>query len=153
MSAGPVLLTLAAAAVWALSGVLARLISRREGTLSQMIASNGLFVLACAALLPNLWPTPDLAALALMVALGLVGGLAQVLMYEGYRWAPASLVAPTEYTAFVWAFLLGFAIWGDVPTASVWGGAALIAGAGLVLLWTERARLARPPTAPEEAFL
>lgn len=150
---GPALLTLGAAAVWAFSGVLARLISRTEGTLSQMIASNALFVLACATALPWLWRMPDLFDLGLMVALGLAGGLGQVFMYEGYRWAPASLVAPTEYTAFVWAFLLGYLIWGDVPVPSVWAGAALIMCAGVLLLWSERKHLLPGPQAPAEALM
>ena len=145
----PALLTLGAAAVWATSGVLARLISRAEGTLSQMIASNVFFVVVCAAALPAVWRLPDVRGFGLMMLIGLFGGLGQVLMYEGYRLAPASLVAPTEYTAFVWAFLLGYAIWGEVPATSVWVGAGLIVCAGVLLVWSERHRLrlaARPVT-------
>ena len=148
---GPALLTLGAAAVWACSGVLARLISRSEGTLSQMIASNALFVFAGAVAMPFLWRMPSLSEFGLMLALGLAGGIGQVFMYEGYRLAPASLVAPTEYTAFLWAFLLGFTIWGEIPASSVWAGAVLILCAGVLLLWSERGKLRRrrPEPVPE----
>lgn len=150
---GPTLLTLSAAAVWSFSGILARLISRTEGTLSQMIASNMLFVLACALALPWVWRTPSPFDLALMLGLGLAGGMGQVLMYEGYRLAPASLVAPTEYSAFLWAFLLGFAIWGEIPAHSVWLGAGIILSGAALMLCSERGRLGRPVEAAPEAFL
>lgn len=150
---GPALLTLGAAGVWAFSGVLARLISRTEGTLSQMIISNALFVLPCGLALPWLWRMPSMGEFGLMLALGLAGGLGQVFMYEGYRWAPASLVAPTEYSAFVWAFLLGFMVWGDIPARSVWIGAGLIMGAGAVVLWSERRHLRPQPRPAAEALM
>lgn len=150
---GPALLTLGAAAVWAFSGILARLISRTEGTLSQMIASNALFVLVSALALPWLGRMPSPFEFGLMIVLGLAGGLGQIFMYEGYRCAPASLVAPTEYTAFVWAFLLGFQIWGDVPARSVWIGAALIACAGALLVWSERKHLLQRPEPAAEALM
>ena len=54
--------------------------------------------------------------------------------------APASVVAPFEYTALVWAFLLGYLIWGDVPRDEVFAGAAMIVGAGVLIIASERFR-------------
>jgi drug/metabolite transporter (DMT)-like permease len=47
-------------------------------------------------------------------------------------------MATVEYTALVWAFLLGWAIWGDIPSSAVWFGAGLIALSGIVLVVAER---------------
>ena len=47
-------------------------------------------------------------------------------------------MATIEYTSLVWAFLLGYAIWGDIPHLAVWSGAGLIVVAGTVLLVGER---------------
>lgn len=69
-----------------------------------------------------------------MIGLGLVSGLGQYLLFEGFRRAPASAIAPSEYTALVWAFALGYLVWGDVPTAAVFAGAGLIVLASLVVL-------------------
>ena len=55
-----------------------------------------------------------------------------------YRWAPASLIAPFDYTSMLWAFVLGYLVFGEVPTVFVFLGAAIIAGAGLFVIWRER---------------
>ena len=54
--------------------------------------------------------------------------------------APASVIAPFEYTSLVWAFALGYLIWGDVPRPEVFVGAALIVAAGLMIILAERFR-------------
>ena len=108
-----------------------------------MLASNIVFLLGTGAMTAVRWqmPTPGQAALCGLVA-GL-GGIGQLALFEAIRRAPASLLAPVEYTALPCAFLLGYAIWGDVPSAGVFAGAALIAVAGLCLVLGERLRIAR----------
>lgn len=136
----PVLLTLTAALLWGCTNVLIRLLSRSTTTLTLMLASNSLFVVVCGASLPWTWVTPDSFSLALILCLGLVGGLGQYMLFEGYRLAPVSIVAPLEYVSLIWAFVWGFVIWGDVPVAAVLIGAALILASGLALIWSERVR-------------
>ena len=111
-----------------------------ETTTNQMLISNALFALACLVALPFLWKTPDLNGLALMILLGLAGGFGQFLLFESFRYAPASAIAPIEYTALVWAFLLGFLVWSEVPPLPVFIGASLIVGACLALVWSESRR-------------
>jgi S-adenosylmethionine uptake transporter len=126
-----------AACCWALSVILVRMISRTESTTNQMVVSNILFLLATLAMLPFVWGTPDPTSLAMLGALGLAGGLGQFFLYEGFRTAPASAVAPIEYTGLVWAFLYGYVIWADVPTPQVVVGALVIVASSLVLIWRE----------------
>ena len=57
--------------------------------------------------------------LRLLLGAGALAGFAQFTLFEGMKRAPASVIAPFEYTALVWAFLLGFLIWGDVPRGEV----------------------------------
>lgn len=135
VSAGMALL---AALCWALSTILVRLISRSETTSAQMLVSNALFALACAVTLPWTWKSPDLFSLSLMLGLGAAGGVGQFLLYEGFRYAPASTVAPVEYTGFVWAFALGYLIWADIPQLNVVAGAVLIVLGSLGLVLFER---------------
>jgi drug/metabolite transporter (DMT)-like permease len=56
-------------------------------------------------------------------------------------------VVPFNYLSLVWATLLGFAIWGDVPTPHLLAGAAVVVASGLYILWREtlRRRRVRPP--------
>ncbi|PRH85408.1 EamA/RhaT family transporter [Labrys okinawensis] len=142
----PAAMVLFAAFCWAWGTVLIRLINRSESTANQMIATSGLFVLVCGAALPFIWKMPDAMGWALMLGLGLVSGVAQYLLYEGYRYAPASALAPVEYTGLVWAFIYGYLLWQDIPKPHVFAGAALIVAASLGLVWWE-ARAARLRTA------
>ncbi|MGH0237088.1 DMT family transporter [Sinorhizobium meliloti] len=137
----PALLVIFAAFCWAWTTILVRLVSRTESTLKQMSATSLLFAGACALTLPWLWKTPDAGGWGLMIALGLVSALGQFLVYEGFRYAPASVIAPTEYTGLIWAFLLGYLIWAEIPTARTLVGAALVVGASLALLWWEQRSL------------
>ncbi|MDR3375098.1 MAG: DMT family transporter [Ancalomicrobiaceae bacterium] len=140
MSLLPVLLTLLAAFLWGCTNVLIRLLARSTTTLTLMLASNCLFIIVCGASLPWTWVMPDAFSLGLMLSLGLVGGLGQYFLFEGYRLAPVSTVAPLEYVSLIWAFAWGYVIWGDVPVAAVLVGAALILASGLALIWSERGR-------------
>jgi S-adenosylmethionine uptake transporter len=142
ISLTPALMALAAAFCWALASILVRLISRSEATANQMLASNGFFLVVCAAMFPWIWTTPDAFSWLLFLALGLVGGLGQYFFFESFRFAPASAVAPVEYTALIWAVLLGYAIWRDVPSLNVFAGAGLIMLGSLLLLLSERRRRA-----------
>ena len=145
---GPAASALVGAACWGSSVVLVRYINRSDTTATQMLVSNVLFTLACLAVLPWLWKTPDPKSFALMTALGFTGGLGQYLIYEGFRYAPASVVAPIEYTGLVWAFLYGYAIWAHVPQQHVFAGAGLIILSSVMLVWFERRRSVAIGTEP-----
>ena len=70
--------------------------------------------------------------------IGVLGGLSHLLLTESYRYAPASVVAPFDYTAMIWAFLFGFAVFGELPSAFVFVGAAIVVASGLFIIWRER---------------
>jgi drug/metabolite transporter (DMT)-like permease len=132
-----VALVLLSAVLWAYSGILVRQISAHESTPTQMLFSNALFALACGATLPWTWTGPAAVDIALMAALGLIGAGAQYMIIESYRLAPASLVAPFEYTSLVWAFILTYLIWADIPKTAVFAGAAVIMASGLLVILVE----------------
>jgi drug/metabolite transporter (DMT)-like permease len=88
--------------------------------------------------LPFAWHPPTGSELAALMAIGVLGGVSHILLTESYRFAPASVVAPFDYTAMLWAFVLGYALFGETPTPLVFLGAAIIAAAGLFVIWRER---------------
>ncbi len=88
--------------------------------------------------LPFGWIVPSWPQLAALVGLGVFGGLSHILLTESYRYAPASLVAPLDYTALFWAFILGYFFFDELPTATVYVGAVIVAGSGLYVIWRER---------------
>lgn len=84
-----------------------------------------------------LWPLSWLDA-AMMVMMGVLGGIGQILMTASYRHGDASLIAPFDYTTMIWALLLGWFVFGEWPAVTVLIGAAVIAGAGLFVIWREQ---------------
>lgn len=90
------------------------------------------------ATLPLGWVVPDWHQLTILVGVGLCGGLGQLFFTEGMRHAPASFIAPFEYLALVWAFILGYFVLNEVPTGNVLIGAVIVAMAGLFVIWRER---------------
>lgn len=87
---------------------------------------------------PLAWVTPGLLDLAGLFLLGIVSMAAHVCVNRSLKIAPASVVAPYQYTLIVWAILLGYLFFGDVVGFWTLVGAGVICGAGLVLLLLER---------------
>ena len=83
------------------------------------------------------WPMPTPAQWLLIVGAGVFGVFGQVLMTYSYRYAEASTIAPLDYSNMIIAIVLGYLFFDEVPTLSVWIGAPLILGAGLIILWRE----------------
>jgi drug/metabolite transporter (DMT)-like permease len=90
--------------------------------------------------LPFAWYTPNGWELAALIAIGVLGNVSHILLTDSYRYAPASVVAPFDYTAMLWAFLLGFWLFGEVPTVHVFVGSAVVVASGLFVIWRERKR-------------
>jgi drug/metabolite transporter (DMT)-like permease len=134
----PTLLVLIAAALWGYGIILMRQIARMEPSLLQMLTVNTVFLITTGAACLWHWQPVSASQLVLLIGVGLVGGLAQFLVFEAARMIPASIMATLEYSALPWAFLLGYLIWFDVPAAPVFMGAALIILAGAVLFRAER---------------
>lgn len=136
----PVLLVLAAAFLWGVAIVLLRKTALAERSMIQLMLNNFYFLIFSAVPALVWWQTPGWSELLLLASVGALGGLAQYLLFEGMKRTPASIIAPLEYTSLLWAFALGFAIWGDVPRREVFFGAALIITAGLLIVGGEHFR-------------
>lgn len=94
----------------------------------------------CLLAMPGQWVTPTAEDLAILMGIGLLGGVAQIFMTEAFRLAPPSVVAPFDYTAMIWAMAFGFFVFGTVPGVNVFVGAGLIAASGLYIIHRERVR-------------
>lgn len=84
------------------------------------------------------WIMPTPLDFAMLVGIGILGGIGQILLTESYRYADASLVAPFEYTTMIWATLLGWFVFGQWPEAAVIAGAALVTASGIFVIYRER---------------
>jgi drug/metabolite transporter (DMT)-like permease len=87
------------------------------------------------------WPTAGDTALLLLS--GAAWAIGQYLWTQALLAAPATAVSPFYYLLLVWAMLIGYAVWGDVPSIDLLIGSGIVVASGLFLLWHE-ARRARP---------
>ena len=87
---------------------------------------------------PFFWTPPTASALALMVCIGVVGVIAHFAVIKAFVAAPATTVAPYNYTTIVWATVFGFVVFGDRPDPWTLIGAAVIVGSGLYIYYRER---------------
>jgi drug/metabolite transporter (DMT)-like permease len=127
-----------------------RHLTKSETTSSIVFYFSLICALAGLVTLPFGWSMPGGRELAALIGIGLCGGLGHIVLTESYRFAPASLVAPFDYTSMLWALVLGYLAFGEFPTALGFLGAAIIAGAGLFVIWRERQRAAeRVAISPE----
>jgi drug/metabolite transporter (DMT)-like permease len=83
------------------------------------------------------WPVPTPTQWLFIVLAGLFGVFGQLLLSYSYRYAEASTIAPLDYTSLIMAVILGYAFFEEIPTPSVWIGAPLVVGAGLIIFWRE----------------
>ena len=87
--------------------------------------------------LPFGWVLPSMMQTVLLVLIGLIGGVAQIFLTLAYRFAPASVVAPFEYTAMLFSLLIGYVFFNELPTLQMLIGAGIIIMAGLVIILRE----------------
>jgi drug/metabolite transporter (DMT)-like permease len=123
--------------------ILLRTIGKTEAGLTTVFWFSGLsmvplsvvYFLAATSHPPLVW--------ALLLAVGLLGGVAQIAMTRSLQLGDVSVVVPMDYTALLWATVFGFAVFGTLPVASTWLGAPVIVASGLYIVWREHRRRRR----------
>ncbi len=153
-------LVLTSALAYALTLTTLRGLSGKEHTHNLLFYSTA-FTIAAAAI-PGIiyWQPIGWQAAGVMLIQGLASASGQLAMIRAFRFGEASMLAPIEFTALIWATLFGFWFWDELPTATVLVGAVLIIGANLYIAHRE-ARLAQAdpnrgksfPPVPEHASL
>jgi drug/metabolite transporter (DMT)-like permease len=141
------LLPVVAALVAATRDIVTRRISKTESSMGILFYSMVALTLAGLATAPFGWMPMDLEQVALAAFTGVMFGLGHYFIIEGYRYAEASVVSPYRYANLIWAVILGFLIWGEIPSIWVLAGAPLVVGSGLYILLHERSRRASSPRA------
>jgi drug/metabolite transporter (DMT)-like permease len=122
----------------AASVIQTRRLTDTETTSSIVFYFSAVCALAGLASLPFGWVLASPLQLTGLVMIGVIGGVSHLVLTESYRHAPASMVAPFDYASMLWAFLLGYMLFGELPDAFIVIGAAIVIGAGLFVIWRER---------------
>ena len=99
------------------------------------------------------WPSPP--QFLILILIGILGGVGQIMLTKAYRYAPASVIAPFDYTAMIFALGIGYFAFAELPSAQMILGAGIVIAAGVFVILRE-ARLglrrgqacrAKPPPA------
>ncbi len=128
---------LVAALCYALAMLVTRRLARTDTTPAIMLSGICVSLVVSGLALPFGWRTPEGADFWLFVLLGLVGGIGMYFMTQAYRYAPAAVIAPFDYTALIWGTLFGWLLWRELPGANVWLGAAVVIASGLYIVHRE----------------
>jgi drug/metabolite transporter (DMT)-like permease len=124
---------------YALYLIATRLVATTEDALTSLFYSGIIGAVALSLWGPFVWRWPERPLdAALLLLLGLFGGVGHYLVIRAYRYAQVSTLAPLNYLSLLWATAFGWAIFSDFPDAPTVAGAALVAGAGVYVFVRER---------------
>ncbi len=137
----PALIALAGSLSLALMLILARTLKGSDGLTLTAYQSVGVAI-AGGLSLPFVWVTPSLLDFALLCLLGVGATFGHFCLNHAMKLSEAALVAPFQYTSLIWALILGYIVWGDLPALRSWAGAAVVVAGGLYIFVRER----RPST-------
>lgn len=132
------LAVLIGATCYALNNISVRFLGRTDSTAAMTFWFTIMLAIGAGALASPNWHSLKSGDTGWLVAMGISGAGGQVLITEAFKRAPASIVAPFEYSSLFWGVLLDLAIWGALPGPVVFAGAAVIVGSGLYLIHRER---------------
>lgn len=88
--------------------------------------------------IPFGWVVPGVQELVMLILAGLLGGMGQIFLTSSYRFADASVIAPFDYASMLFALVIGYAVFDEVPTGPMLLGAALVMAAGIIIILRER---------------
>jgi drug/metabolite transporter (DMT)-like permease len=145
----PALIALAGSIFFTFLMIITRKLRDTSDTTLVMSQTLAALLFGCIAA-PFAWVPPSTRDFALLSLLGVVAMVAHVCVNRSLKLAPASVVAPYQYTLLVWAVILGYLVFGDVVQPATLIGAGIICGAGLALILLERHAAQRSQDGPHD---
>ena len=121
-----------------------RILSRTDHALTTFAYTVWVGAIGMSLIVPFYWKAPDFPGWMLIAALGLFAGFGQFAVIKAFEAAPAAAVTPFIYSGLLWATLLGYTVFGDLPDLWTMVGALLIVSSGIYVLYREHARRASP---------
>ena len=131
------LFPVATAVLYAALMISARWVDKRESVWTLMLYLTGAGALISALVMPFVWTAVRPGDLWLFFGIALFGTAGITMMTQAFRFAPAAVVAPFDYTALIWATLMGWVFWGEIPDVMTYLGAAVIIASGVYIVWRE----------------
>jgi drug/metabolite transporter (DMT)-like permease len=138
------LVVLLSVVFYALLMITTRAFKNTESSASLMLFPQLGMSLTGILLAPFFWVTPSLLDLALFALAGSFGSVGVICVTHAFRLAPAAVITPFEYSALIWATLLGYLLWDELPDLITLLGAVIVVSSGLYIVYRETIRVGRP---------
>ena len=84
------------------------------------------------------WQFVEIESTFKLFAISVLGSVGLLILMGAYRVADPAVISPYEYSLLIWMILLGYLVWGDVPSFNIAIGMVLIVGAGIYIFYRER---------------
>jgi drug/metabolite transporter (DMT)-like permease len=137
-------MTLLSACFWGLALCLIKLLARTETSVAiTFYAAAALVPVTLLAALP-VWRAPSPEMLGWLVVTGALGTLGQLSISQAMRLADATVVMPLDFTRLLWAAVLGFVLFAEVPDLATVGGGTMIFASVVYIAYRERAQRRAP---------
>ncbi|MEM7422640.1 MAG: DMT family transporter [Pseudomonadota bacterium] len=134
------LLPLGTAVCMALFQIIVRIIGTEDSMETSMVYAGAAGCIVMSMIVPFFWTTPTLADGIVLATFGWIGFVGHICLLYALGQAPASTLAPFNYTGFLWALMIGATVFGEIPDFWTLVGAAIILGAGIYVWHRERVR-------------
>lgn len=131
------LIPVAGALTNAFRDTMTRRLSRTETSIAILFWSAIVVTVTSAVTAAFGWRPVSAAAAAWFLALGVLNAGAHFLLIEAFRLSEATLIAPARYTSLLWAMLIGYLVWGELPDLWVIAGVAVIVASGIYMVRAE----------------
>ena len=132
------LVALLCALMFALYQIMTRIVGRADPPLTTLFYTALVGVIGLTLIVPFYWTTPDLAGWTLFALVAGLGAGGHFLLIKALQLAPASVLQPFSYTILIWATLVGFLVWGNLPDLATVLGALVITSSGIYAFARER---------------
>ncbi|MCO5730817.1 DMT family transporter [Rhizobium sp. SSA_523] len=133
------MLAIGTAFVYGLLMLSARFVDPRESVWTLLLYLTGVGSLLSGLLAPFFWTPVAAGDLWLFLSIALFGTAGMTMITQAFRLSPAVVIAPLDYTALIWATLIGWLFWNEIPDAMTFVGAAIIIASGIVIIFREAA--------------
>jgi len=141
------LYALGSAASWAVAMTCIKSLARTESSVAITFYAAFLQVPLAIVLALFVWQWPTVEQLGLLLIISMIGTTAQVALAQAFRDADSTVILPMDFTKLVWASLLGYVMFAEIPDPWAWVGGAVVFSGVLWVAYSEGRR--RPPAADE----
>ena len=139
---------LIAASLFAAYQLMTRAVSRGDEADTSLLYSGLVGAVVLSLIGPFEWRPPTLVDWGLLLIVALIGAGAHFALISALKFAPASALQPFSYSLFLWAVLVGFVGFGNLPDLWTVAGGLVVIASGLYVIRRERTAEAPAPTAP-----